>query len=97
MFLGFSFVALVCWILVAIIVFSIIGAYSPECQTDARDFSLSPERIRGRFSILRRVDSFDLNKIQGEVMLTMSGRHGIETLDRSVAGKYGIDWQKQYA
>ena len=91
MFLGFSFVALVCWILAAIIVFVITCAYSPKCQTDARDFSLSSQRIRDRFSILCRVDSFDFNVISSEVVLTKSDRQGVETLDRLVVGKYGFD------
>lgn len=91
MFRRFPFVALVCWVLAAVIVFGITGAYSPERQIDARDFSVSSERIQDRFSILRRVDSFDFNKIRSKVVLTMSEQQGVETTDRLAAGKYGTD------
>lgn len=43
MFRRFPFVALVCWVLATVIVFGISGAYSPERQTDARDFSALKE------------------------------------------------------
>ena len=71
-FRRFPFATLVCWILAAAVVFGITGSYSPERQTDARDFSVSSERIRGRFSILRCVDFFDFNKIRNKVVLTVS-------------------------
>ena len=71
-FLGFLFVALICWILAAVMVFGITGVYSPGHPTDALDFSLSSERIQGRISILRRADSFDFDKVRGKVVLTMS-------------------------
>jgi len=71
MFRRFPSVALVCWILATAVVFGITGAYSPERQTDARDFSVNSERIRDKFSILRRVDSFDFNKIRSKVVHTM--------------------------
>lgn len=91
MFLGFPFVALICLILAAVMVFGIAIVYSPACKTDARDFSLISERIQGRFSIFRRVDSFDFDKIRGKVMLTMSEQRRVITPDWSVAPKYGTD------
>jgi hypothetical protein len=91
MFLKFLFVALVCWIFAAVMVFGVTGVCSPECQTDVRDFLLSSEKIRGRFSILRRVDSYDFNKILSEVVLMMSEQQRVKTPDLSVAGKYGAE------
>jgi len=68
----FSFVTLVCWVLAAVIVFGIADACRPERQTDARDFSVSSEIIRDRFSILCRVDFFDFNKIRNKIGFTVS-------------------------
>lgn len=43
MFRRFRLMALVCWVLAAVVVFGIVGACSPERQTDARDFSALKE------------------------------------------------------
>ncbi|HCO96724.1 MAG TPA: hypothetical protein DIU00_22765 [Phycisphaerales bacterium] len=63
----------------------------PEHQTGARDFSVSSERIRDQFSILRRVDSFDFNKIRSEVVHTMPEQQRVNAPNRLAAGKYGAD------
>jgi len=62
----------------------------PEHQTGARDISVSSERIRDQFSILRRVDSFDFNKIRSEVVHTMPEQQRVNAPNR-LAGKYGAD------
>ena len=91
MFGRFPFVTLVYWVLTAVIVFGITGAYRPERQTDARDFPVNSERIWDQFSILRRVDSFDFNKIRSKVVLTMPEQQRVNEPDRLAAGKYGAD------
>jgi outer membrane protein TolC len=64
---------------------------SPESQTDARDFSVSSERIWDQLGAQRRVDSFDFKKIRSEVVLTMSEQQRVKAPDRLGAGKYGAD------
>jgi len=91
MFRRFPFVTLICWVLTAVIVFGITGAYKPGRQIDARDFSVNSERIRDEFSILHRVDSFDFNKIRSKVVHTMPEQQRVEEPDRLAAGKFGAD------
>lgn len=63
----------------------------PERQTDARDFSVSSERIRDQSSILRRVDSFDFKKMRSNVVLTMPEQQSVKAPNRLGTGKYGAD------
>ena len=64
---------------------------NPESQTDARDFSVSSERIWDQLSARRRVDSFDFKKIRSKVVLTMPEQQRVKVPDRLGARKYGAD------